>query len=441
MFNSNSSSSNNNNNNSSSSSSCCCSCCSCSSSRSCCCCSSKMSESNDIYSTPSKDNCSSISFEEIRDVPSPPLSSSSSSSSSKKGGTSSGRSSRKNSFSKFNVNSTPIISRSGSIDSFNDGYTTSINRKGQPINSSSSTCSSNNCYIGTDNDTNDEDTPIDYFVVENPTTIINSIGASEYNIAKGAVTGPLILVTAPIAGAVDGFDSNDPIESFKGITIGFTKGLARGVIGSFALFGTGIVTGVDQIKKGIMDTDDAPGQGHSINENIEHIVNTPSLDLAFNIEPSNFKEDVEEHFNGDKNLKYQFFHNSDPKNIVNGLGQSQYNVAKGTLSASTLLVVAPIKDTIDGYNENGYEGSFKGMGSGIFRSIFGSMALISAGVITGTSQLLGSILSYENIPAAIGAANSIKTDFYHILRTPIYRLVNGHRPSSSQHDVNMNTDN
>jgi hypothetical protein len=183
-----------------------------------------------------------------------------------------------------------------------------------------------------------------------------------------------------------------------------------------------------------MDTNDAPGQGHGIKENIEHVINTAPLDLAFNVEPANFKEDIDNHFNGNQELQYQFFQTNEPKNLVNGVGQSIYNISKGVIAGTTVLVVAPVNDTISGFNESNYEG-VKGIGLGIYHGLHGSVSLSSAGVCHGTSQLLRSITSNENLPASVDAINSIKTDLYHVTRTPIYRIINGYQPSEKQESV------
>lgn len=307
------------------------------------------------------------------------------------------------------ITTTPIVSRSGSFDITNNKFSKEIKtpEEESKIN----------------DDKKEEEIECKYFVQESPTTIIDGITSSEYNIAKGLITGPLLLVTAPVAGAIKGYDTKDSLEAVKGITTGFTKGLARGVLGSFALIGTGFVTGAVQLKEGIMDTSDAPGQGHNLKENIEHVINTPALNLAFNVEPSNFKE--ENNFDSNENLKYQFFLTSEPKNVVEGCGQSIYNVTKSFISAATLLSVACIKDTYDGYIDSGYEGAFTSFGGGICRSMFGSVALISAGTLTASTQLFRGFATTENLQASMSALKSVQDDAHHIVKTPIYDMVNG----------------
>jgi len=237
----------------------------------------------------------------------------------------------------------------------------------------------------------------------------------------------LHLSSSPVTGAVDGVhNGKDALESTGGFFVGFGRGCLRGVVGGSALVVTGAITGTNQAYRGIVQAADQPGQGHGLKENVEHILNEPFLHLAGNVEPAHFADDVKENYpvkEGEDSPKYQFFMTGEPGSFYHGFTQAQYNAVKGFVAGGTLVVCAPVKDTIDGYHANGIEGGVRGLGSGATRGFVGGMTLLTVGAATSVAQLTRGFASLNNIPAAVDGAESIKTDFKKLLRTPIVDLV------------------
>lgn len=278
-----------------------------------------------------------------------------------------------------------------------------------------------------------------YFKTETPDNLLNGIGGTEYNVVKGAIAGPALVFLAPVTGAVDGVhNGKDALESTGGFFVGFGRGCLRGIVGGSALVATGAITGTNQAYRGIVQAADQPGQGHGLKENIEHILNEPFLHLAGNVEPAHFAEDVKENFpvkEGEESPKYQFFMTGEPGSFYHGFTQAQYNAVKGLVASGTLVMCAPVKDTIDGYHANGIEGSVRGLGSGTTRGIVGGVTLLTVGAATSVAQLTRGFASLNNIPAAVEGAEAIRTDFKKLLRTPIVDLVlhNGPAPAKDAH--------
>jgi hypothetical protein len=99
----------------------------------------------------------------------------------------------------------------------------------------------------------------EYFHNETPETIINGITGTEYNIVKGAIAGPVLIVTgtyillphdktsiikpyvahspcsrhsAPFTGALEGATASDSfLDGTGAFCTGFGRGIVRGVVG------------------------------------------------------------------------------------------------------------------------------------------------------------------------------------------------------------------
>jgi len=263
-----------------------------------------------------------------------------------------------------------------------------------------------------------------YFIVNDPQSLTDGIGRTEYNFAKGAITGPILLATAPFACAIDGAHGHEThLQATGGAITGFGKGIIRGVVGGTALVAAGTITGANQFRKGVVEAEDAPGQGHGIKENVEHILNEPFLHLITNTESATFKDDVAKLGEGFEGTKYQFFITDEPKDFVTGFLKGQYNFLKGGISGATLAVAAPFKDSYDGFNANGWEGGVRGFGSGLSRGVIGGFTLGATGLVTGVYQPLRGLANLDNIPQAVKGVEAVHKDLSKLVRTPIVNLI------------------
>lgn len=263
-----------------------------------------------------------------------------------------------------------------------------------------------------------------YFIVNDPSSLTDGIGRTEYNFAKGAITGPLLFATAPFACAIDGAHGHEThLQATGGCISGFGKGVVRGVVGGTALVAAGTITGANQFRKGILEAEDAPGQGRGIKENVEHILNEPFLHLITNTESATFKDDVAKLGDGHENTKYQFFITDEPKDFVTGFLKGQYNFLKGGIAGATLAVAAPFKDSYDGFQANGWEGGVRGLGSGVSRGLIGGITLGATGLVTGIYQPLRGLANLDNIPQAVKGCEAVHKDLSKLVRTPIVNLI------------------
>lgn len=263
-----------------------------------------------------------------------------------------------------------------------------------------------------------------YFIVNDPQSLTDGIGRTEYNFAKGAITGPILLASAPFACAIDGAHGHEThLQATGGCITGFGKGIVRGVVGGTALVAAGTITGANQFRKGILEAEDAPGQGHGIKENVEHILNEPFLHLITNTESASFKDDVSKLGEKGTETKYQFFITDEPKDFVTGFLKGQYNFLKGGIAGATLAVCAPFKDSYDGFNANGWEGGVRGFGSGLSRGLIGGLAIGATGLVTGIYQPLRGLANLDNIPQAVKGCEAVHKDLSKLVRTPIVNLI------------------
>jgi hypothetical protein len=263
-----------------------------------------------------------------------------------------------------------------------------------------------------------------YFIVNDPQCLTDGIGRTEYNFAKGAITGPILLATAPFACAIDGAHGHEThLQATGGCITGFGKGIVRGVVGGTALVAAGTITGANQFRKGILEAEDAPGQGHGVKENVEHILNEPFLHLVTNTESATFKDDVAKLGEKGADAKYQFFITDEPKDFVTGFLKGQYNFLKGGIAGATLAVCAPFKDSYDGFNANGWEGGVRGFGSGLSRGFIGGLAIGATGLVTGVYQPLRGLANLDNIPQAVKGCEAVHKDLSKLVRTPIVNLI------------------
>jgi len=263
----------------------------------------------------------------------------------------------------------------------------------------------------------------EYFFVNDPQSVIDGIGRTEYNFAKGAITGPILLAIAPFALAIlhaHGHETH--LQATSGCIIGFFKGILRGVAGCTALVGAGTVHGVNQFRKGILEAEDALGQGHGVQENVEHILNEPFLHLITNTESVTFKDDVAKLGEKGTKAKYLFFITDKPKDFITGFLTGQYNILKGCFAGATLAVCAPFKDSYCGFNSNGWAGGVRGLGSGISRGLIGGLAIYATGLVTGIYQLLCGVENLD-IPQAVKGCEAVHKDLSKLVRTPIVTLI------------------
>lgn len=269
---------------------------------------------------------------------------------------------------------------------------------------------------------NDDD-DYEYFFSNDPQSVIDGIGRTEYNFAKGAITGPILLAIAPVACAIDFAHGHEThLQATGGCISGFLKGIVRGVVGCNALVIAGAIHGANQFHKGIL-AEDAPGQGHGVKENVEHILNEPFLHLITNTESVTFKDDVAKLGEKGSKAKYQFFLTDEPKDFITGFLKGQYNFLKGVIAGATLAVCAPFKDSYDGYiNANGWSGGVRGLGSGIARGLIGGLAIGATGLVTGIYQLLRGLASLD-IPQAVKGFEAVHKDISKLVRTPIVDLI------------------
>jgi hypothetical protein len=264
----------------------------------------------------------------------------------------------------------------------------------------------------------------EYFFVNDPQSVIDGIGRTEYNFAKGAITGPILLAIAPFACAIDNAHGHEThLQATGGCITGFGKGIVRGVVGGTALVAAGTITGANQFRKGILEAEDAPGQGHGVKENVEHILNEPFLHLVTNTESATFKDDVAKLGEKGADAKYQFFITDEPKDFVTGFLKGQYNFLKGGIAGATLAVCAPFKDSYDGFNANGWEGGVRGFGSGLSRGFIGGLAIGATGLVTGVYQPLRGLANLDNIPQAVKGCEAVHKDLSKLVRTPIVNLI------------------
>jgi len=117
----------------------------------------------------------------------------------------------------------------------------------------------------------------------------------EYDIAKGAIAAPIVLITAPWVCAVEGAHEGDLWqENTANCFLGFGKGLARGVLGAPAVVLSGSIYGVNQFRTGVADAkNDRAGEGSTIAENFNHVTDSAFLDLCLNSAPESLKNQGE----------------------------------------------------------------------------------------------------------------------------------------------------
>lgn len=283
---------------------------------------------------------------------------------------------------------------------------------------------------------------LSYFHVDRPSNAIDGIANSEYNFIKGAVAGPVMLVTAPFIGASEEMKGKQGFyDQATSATVGFGNGLVRGVTGCASLVATGVVTGTNQLRAGFTQTRAEPGQGRGLHENFRHVVDTPYTDLCLNKESESFQADCEamiadgslKKFDADgREIKYQyqFFVTNEPKDFFEGLGGLQYNVGKGFLAGAALAASAPILDAIERYHETddkgvkaGFEGAVEGLGAGLARGLVGGFCLLGAGMVYGASQAVKGLGSLQNITKGTKMANEAMQDYDRLTDAPIMSLV------------------
>jgi hypothetical protein len=203
---------------------------------------------------------------------------------------------------------------------------------------------------------------------------------------------------------------------------------------------TGVGTGLEQMRRGVFDTQASPGQGIDASENFEHLLHSKAANLVFNIPPEHFEEEanfmIEEgliepvRFDGDgaeKPITYQYFLSEAPESVVEGVFKAQYNILKGAMAGMTLLICAPPKDMVDGYMnvEDDSElsrlgGAAKGLGSGVLRGTVGSVIMITGGLAHGAQQLAGGVVALKNVPRSASAA---ATDASRVATDPLHTLL------------------
>jgi hypothetical protein len=268
-----------------------------------------------------------------------------------------------------------------------------------------------------------------FFCIDAPTNIPEAINRTEYNMLKGFVIGTTVLFLAPFVDSYKaGVDGDDHLERFQLGAAGFANGIQRGIVSGVGLGLTGAITGSNQILKGIVEAKDTPGQGVGYYENWQHITQERRfMQLVMNEPPADFDARVQDMINrgalpekildvdgNEVPFKYQFFicDEKNPVDFYQGVGEGQYNAAKGFISGAILAVSAPVLDSVAGYKSMEGEGTVAqleagviGLGTGATRGFVGGMLLLGAGLGYGAFQTFRGFASLENIPQGARAWN------------------------------------
>jgi hypothetical protein len=111
-----------------------------------------------------------------------------------------------------------------------------------------------------------------FFITKKPKDTFEGIVNSQYNIAKGIVAAPVLLVTSPFVEASDSFNKSDTTAEgvINGAT-GFGGGLVRGVVGAPLIMLTGLATGVQQVVMAAIDTggEEAPASDATFMDSVK----------------------------------------------------------------------------------------------------------------------------------------------------------------------------
>jgi len=281
--------------------------------------------------------------------------------------------------------------------------------------------------VATSTEWNYEQPKEEFFVTTSnePTDVSAGLSRMQYDIAKGAITAPVLLITAPWVCAVEGaHDGELWQERTVNCIVGFGKGLLRGIVGAPCVIGSGLVYGGAQIGIGF-SKNERPGEGTSITENYHHTMDTPFLHLCLNIPDEKWQDE-------EAKKNYSFFNSRNPENLVVGLRDLQYNTCKGVVAGTVLLFSASVYDCVNGSHANGVEGGVRGFGEGLTRGLIGGPAVMAAGATNGVIQFAKGFSALENVHNSAVGLDSIGVDIYRATREPIRDLVGLHAPTVSQ---------
>ena len=295
-----------------------------------------------------------------------------------------------------------------------------------------------------------------FFDFDNPEDAAVGLGNAEYNLVKGVIAGPVLMVMAPITAPLmmtntvksvvanenlvdsnqnDAPESQAQSESSLNVSqIG--RGLVRSLVGGPSLVVTGLVTATNQMYHGIRNAESSSGLGENWLERWHHIHDSSLFTLASNSAPPDFATvvyqliqekklppKIQDEFGNEIGYSYQFFKTTAPNHILEGFRQFEYNICKGVIVGTTLLLTAPGYDATKFYENEGIGGAVKGCVRGVVRGVVGGVVLITAGPLHATHQLIRGIVSPNNIQASHLAVQSLMEDIHSLATKPILHLL------------------
>jgi hypothetical protein len=96
-----------------------------------------------------------------------------------------------------------------------------------------------------------------FFITRKPKDAFEGLINSQYNIAKGIVSAPVLLLSSPFVEASDSFNNSETtVGGVANGVSGFGGGLVRGVVGAPLIMLTGLATGMQQVVMAAIDTAD-----------------------------------------------------------------------------------------------------------------------------------------------------------------------------------------
>lgn len=142
----------------------------------------------------------------------------------------------------------------------------------------------------------------------------------------------------------------------------------------------------------------------------------------------------------DVRLKAQsisFFHVDEPRNVVDGIVSTEYNLLKAGIAAPVLFITAPFVGATDEalkYDDvlAKTQGVFVGFGRGFVRGVSGGAALVMTGVISGGHQLYKGVCEAADRP---GEGRGVMASCQHILNSNYCDLVLNIESDSFQTDL------